>query len=48
MMNLIVPSLPTLSEGATQVPVVRLVFCCKLKPDEGDGHEIMTVLVAVS
>jgi hypothetical protein len=36
------------SEGVTQLVVLRLVFCCKLQPAEGEGQETTTVLVVVA
>jgi len=47
-MNLLVPSSVMLSGGVTQFVVVRLVFCCKVQPVDGDGQETHTVLVVVS
>ena len=42
-MNLVVPLSVMLSAGATQLAVARLVFCCKVKPVEGEAQEMVMV-----
>src|SRR5216684_1623790 len=46
-MKLTVPLLLTVSAGATQLVVLKSVFCCRLKPVEGAGQETTAVLVEV-
>ena len=48
MMKLIVPLLVTLCTGAIQLVVVKLAFCWRLNPVEGNAHETRALLVAVS
>ena len=46
-MNVFVPLSAMVSAVAVQLVVVKSRFCCKANPDADEGHEIMTVLVAV-
>ena len=48
MINLFVPSSLMGSEGAAQLGVVRLAFCWRTKPADGDGHETIALLVLVN
>ena len=47
MINLFVPSSLMASAGLLQIVVVRLVFCCRFQPVEGEAHQITAVLVVV-
>ena len=47
-MNLFVPLSVTVCGAVVQFVVLRLVFCCNVKPVEGDGQETSAVLVSVS
>ena len=47
MMNLIAPLSATLSGGADQFVVARLVFTWRLNPTDGDGQLMIAVLVDV-
>ena len=47
MMNLFVPSSLMLSDGALQMALGRLVLCCTLQTDEGEGQVMTIVFVEV-
>ena len=44
VMLLFVVSSEMVKPLVVQLVVARLEFCCSTKPDEADGHEILTVL----
>ena len=46
-MKRLVPLSLTVSDGVVQLVVLRLVFCWRFQPVEGDGQETMAVLLEV-